>query len=102
MTGVAGTSRVQSELSTVQEVPVCLAVPGRVLAIADGELRMARIAFGEVVKEASLNLVPAAEVGSYVLVHAGMALEVVDEAAAQETLRLFAELAEIERQMDAP
>jgi len=73
-----------------------------VLAIEEGELRMARIAFGEVVKEASLNLVPDAEVGSYVLVHAGMALEVLDEVSALETLRVFAELAEVERQMDAP
>ena len=81
---------------------MCLAVPGRVLAIEEGELRMARIAFGEVVKEASLNLVPDAEVGSYVLVHAGMALEVLDEVSALETLRVFAELAEVERQMDAP
>jgi hydrogenase expression/formation protein HypC len=78
---------------------VCLAVPGKVLTIQEGELRMARIAFGDVVKEASLNLLPKAQVGSYVLVHAGMALEILDEASALETLQAFEELREVERQM---
>jgi hydrogenase expression/formation protein HypC len=78
---------------------VCLAVPGKVLTVQEGELRMARIAFGDVVKEASLNLLPQAQVGSYVLVHAGMALEILDEPSALETLQAFAELREVERQM---
>ncbi|HJV23100.1 MAG TPA: HypC/HybG/HupF family hydrogenase formation chaperone [Holophagaceae bacterium] len=61
---------------------MCLAIPGRILDVADDELRTARVAFGEVVKAASLALVPEARVGEYVLVHAGLALEVIDEAAA--------------------
>ena len=52
-----------------------------------------------VTREISLDLTPQAEVGSYVLVHAGFAIEVVDEQFAQETLDLvksFPELADLE------
>ena len=40
---------------------------------------------------ARIDLVPEVEVGEYVLVHAGFALDRMDEAEAQETLRLLAE-----------
>ena len=63
---------------------MCLAVPGRVTAIASDPLRTARIAFGSVVKEASLALLPEAEVGDWVIVHAGVGLQVLDEVAAAE------------------
>jgi hydrogenase expression/formation protein HypC len=66
---------------------MCLAVPGKVLNIAgEGVLRTGRVSFGGVVKEVNLAYVPQAEVGSYVLVHAGFAISVVDESAAVETL----------------
>jgi hydrogenase expression/formation protein HypC len=66
---------------------MCLAVPGKVLTIGEDALRMSRVAFGPVVKEVSLALVPDVAVGQYVVIHAGMALEVVDEEAAEQTLR---------------
>ncbi len=78
---------------------MCLAVPGRVLEISDNELRMARVAFGSVVKEASLSLLPHAKPGDFVIVHAGLALEIIDEQSAQETLDAFAELEDVERRM---
>lgn len=72
---------------------MCLGVPGRVLSFEDGDLRMGRVAFGQVVKEISLAFVPDAKVGEYVVVHAGMALEVIDEEAAQ---RVFAVLRDLD------
>lgn len=78
---------------------MCLAIPGKVLSIDESALRMARVAFGAVVKEASLNLLPKAQVGDYVLIHAGMGLQIVDEASAQEVLAAFAELDAVEREM---
>lgn len=66
---------------------MCLAVPGQVLTIGEDALRMSRVAFGPVVKEVSLALVPEVAVGQYVVIHAGMALEILDEATAQQTLR---------------
>ncbi len=72
---------------------MCLGVPGRILSIAEDSLRTARVAFGDVVKEASLAFVPEARPGSYVLVHAGLALEVIDEEAAA---RVFEALRDLE------
>jgi hydrogenase expression/formation protein HypC len=72
---------------------MCLALPGRVLDSGEPPLRLGRVAFGEVVKEVSLALVPGAGAGSYVLVHAGAAIQLVDPESARETWRLLAELA---------
>lgn len=77
---------------------MCLAVPGRVTEIVgSGEARMARVDFSGVSREASLAFVPWAEVGDYVLVHVGFALQTIDEAAARkvfEDLVLLGELGE--------
>jgi hydrogenase expression/formation protein HypC len=71
---------------------MCLAIPGKVLAIEENDLRIARVEFGGIVKEASLACVPEARPGDYVLVHAGFAISRVDEEQAQ---RVFAYLKEI-------
>jgi hydrogenase expression/formation protein HypC len=70
---------------------MCLAVPGKVLEI-DGDT--ARVDFGGITREANVVLVPEAVVDNYVLVHAGFAIQVLNEAEAEETLSLFRELAE--------
>lgn len=68
---------------------MCLGIPGRVLAVAEGPLRLGRVAFGPVVKEVALAFVPEAAVGDYVLVHAGTALEVIDPEAARQVFELI-------------
>jgi len=73
---------------------MCLAIPGRVLSIADDALRSARVDFGGVIKSISLALLLEARVGDHVLVHAGLGLQVLDEAAAHD---VFAAVAELER-----
>jgi hydrogenase expression/formation protein HypC len=77
---------------------MCLAVPGRVIAIeGDEELRTARVDFGGVTREASLCFVPETEVGDYVLVHVGFAITRVDEDVARETLEALRAIDELER-----
>ena len=73
---------------------MCLAVPGKVLTILgdDPLMRVARVDFGGIVKEISLAYTPEAAVGSYVLVHVGFSITVIDEA---EAARVFADLARI-------
>lgn len=71
---------------------MCLALPARVMALREGNL--ATVDVGGVRKEISLGLVEDVEVGAYVLVHVGYALCRIDEEDAQETLAMFAELAE--------
>lgn len=81
---------------------MCLAVPARIVSI-QGE--MAVVEVGGVTRTISLALTPEAQVGQYVILHAGFALNVLDEAEAQETLRLFArmeELAAAEREENSP
>mgnify|MGYP000955715644 CR=1 FL=1 len=67
---------------------MCLAVPGEVLSVGDDALRTARVSFSGVVKEVALMFVPEADVGAWVLVHAGFAIATVSEAHAQEVLQL--------------
>ena len=68
---------------------MCLALPMRITAV-DGPL--ATIATAGLEQRASLMLVPEAKVGDYVLVHAGFAITVLDEAEANETLDLLREI----------
>ncbi|MEZ5143694.1 MAG: HypC/HybG/HupF family hydrogenase formation chaperone [Acidimicrobiales bacterium] len=72
---------------------MCLAVPGRVEEVWDADgTRMARVDFGGVHKEVCLAYVPEVEVGDYTIVHVGVALTRLDEAAARQTLALFDEV----------
>lgn len=71
---------------------MCLAVPGQLLEIQgeDALTRQGRVAFAGVIKQANLAYVPEARVGDYVLVHAGFAITVIDEAEALKTLEYLA------------
>jgi hydrogenase expression/formation protein HypC len=72
---------------------MCLGIPGKVIEISDeGELRMARVDFGGVRKEACLAYVPEVQVGDYVIVHVGFAISRVDEAEALKTLEILDEM----------
>ena len=64
---------------------MCLAVPGKILSTSgdDALTRTARVSFGGVIKEVCLAYLPDARVDDYVIVHAGFALSVVDEAEAR-------------------
>jgi hydrogenase expression/formation protein HypC len=78
---------------------MCLAVPGRVIAIdSAGELRTARVDFGGVTRDACLAFVPEVEVGDYVLVHVGFAIAQIDEEAARLVLEALQQIGEL----DAP
>ncbi|MDJ0688423.1 MAG: HypC/HybG/HupF family hydrogenase formation chaperone [Xenococcaceae cyanobacterium MO_188.B32] len=69
---------------------MCLAVPGEIIAILDGEpnslWRMGRVSFGGIIKEVSLAYVPEAQIGDYVIVHVGFALSIISPDEAEKTL----------------
>lgn len=67
---------------------MCLAIPGKVLAIDDADplMRSGKVSFDGLVNQVSFALLPQAAVGGYVIVHAGFAISIVDEAAAKRTL----------------
>ena len=69
---------------------MCLAIPAQVVLV--GENRMAQVDIHGVTRTVSLDLVPDAEVGSWVLVHAGFAIQVVDEQFAAESWEIILEM----------
>jgi hydrogenase expression/formation protein HypC len=66
---------------------MCLAIPGKVKKIFDDHT--AEIEIGGIVKNASLDLIPRVVVGDYVLLHAGFAIEVIDQEKALEIFRAW-------------
>lgn len=76
---------------------MCLAIPGKVLEFHEKDgLRMSRVDFGGVQREACLEYLPEAQVGDYVLVHAGFAISRVDADEAARTLETIAELGRLD------
>ena len=72
---------------------MCLAVPGKISAI-DGKTGMIDYG-GGLTRKAALDFLPGAKVGDYVLVHAGYAISRLDDAEAEETLKLIREMGEL-------
>jgi hydrogenase expression/formation protein HypC len=66
---------------------MCLAVPGKITKITGDQ---AEIDFGGTMKTANVSMVDA-KVGDWAVVHAGFAIELMDEEEAQETLKLWNE-----------
>ncbi len=75
---------------------MCLAVPGKIESI-DGD--NAKIDFGGVTRKANISLVDA-EVGDYVIVHAGYAIEQLDEEEAKKSLDAWDQVIEAQQQME--
>lgn len=83
---------------------MCLAIPGKIKSIEyhyDGLVRMAKVQFGGITKEASLEMVPAAKEGDYVLVHVGVAISIVNEEEAMLTFKYLEEIGEIDELAEA-
>ena len=80
---------------------MCLAVPGKLLSITgdDPLARTGKVSFGGILKEVNLTCVPEAKVGDYVIVHAGLAISVLDEEEAARTLEYLQEIQEINDRM---
>jgi hydrogenase expression/formation protein HypC len=75
---------------------VCLGIPGKILESFDSQgLRMAKVQFGGIVRDACLQYVPEAQVGDYVVVHVGFAISRIDEEEAARTYRLLEELGQL-------
>ena len=73
---------------------MCLAVPGQLLSVEGNDplTRQGRVSFAGLVKQANLAYVPDVKIGDYVLVHAGFAIAVIDQAEALKTLEYLGEL----------
>jgi hydrogenase expression/formation protein HypC len=77
---------------------MCLAVPAQVLSIEGHE---ADVDFGGVRRRISVVLTPEVQVGDYVIIHTGFAINVLDQEEAAETLKLWQELEEFNAQLES-
>ena len=76
---------------------MCLAIPGKILDLEQtGESRLARVEFGGITRKVSLDLVPEAGVGDYVIVHVGFAISKLDEEEAHRTLELLEQMSALQ------
>lgn len=81
---------------------MCLAIPGKVLEeFEQNGMRMAKVQFGGIVREASLDYTPDAKIGDYVLVHVGFAISKVDAEEAARTYELLEQMDQL-TELDAP
>ncbi|AEY87245.1 [NiFe] hydrogenase expression/formation protein [Streptomyces hygroscopicus subsp. jinggangensis 5008] len=78
---------------------MCLAVPGKVVSIDHrADPLTGLIDFGGVQKQACLEYLPDIQVGEYVIVHVGFALQRLDEESARASLELFGQLGLLEEE----
>ena len=85
---------------------MCLAIPGKVIELHENDgVRMSKIDFGGITREACLEYLPETQLGDYVLVHVGFAISRVDPEEAARTYQYLAEmdqLGEIESGDEVP
>jgi hydrogenase expression/formation protein HypC len=78
---------------------MCLAVPGKIVDIYETDgLRMGKIDFGGVQREACLEYVPEARVGEYTVIHVGFAISRLSEEEAMASLEILQQMADLEEE----
>ena len=79
---------------------MCLGVPGKIVDVYEKSgLKMAKVDFGGVFREACLSYVPEASVGEYCIIHVGFAISLLSEKDAMETLELLKEMGTFEEEL---
>lgn len=79
---------------------MCLGVPGKLIEIYEtNRLRMGKVDFGGVMREACLEYLPDVKVGDYVIIHVGFAISQLSEKEAAETLSILREISDINAEL---
>jgi hydrogenase expression/formation protein HypC len=72
---------------------MCLGIPAKIIELYETNgMKMAKVDFGGVVKEACMEYLPEARLGDYTIVHVGFGLSILDEQEAMETLDLLKQI----------
>jgi hydrogenase expression/formation protein HypC len=81
---------------------MCLAIPGKIVEIVDEENSLAKVEVGGVRRNVNIGMLDkdTTRVGDYVLIHVGFAMSKVDEAEAEETLRLLKEMGQYQEELE--
>jgi len=73
---------------------MCLGIPGKIISIYEEQsTKMAKVDFGGVTREVCIEVIPETKPGDWTIIHAGFALNILDEAEALETLEILSEMA---------
>ena len=83
---------------------MCLAVPGKILSVVgdDPLERTGRVSFGGIIKEVNLAYTPEAVPGNYVIVNVGFALNILDEAEANQVFDYLRQMDELDELREEP
>jgi hydrogenase expression/formation protein HypC len=80
---------------------MCLGVPGKIVEIHEvGGLKMGKVDFGGVTREACLAYVPDAQVGDYTVIHVGFAISRLSEEEARASLETLREMVNLEEELE--
>jgi hydrogenase expression/formation protein HypC len=82
---------------------MCLAIPGKIIEITnqlDDVFRMAKVDFDGIQKEINLYMVPEANIGDYVMVHVGVAISIIDEVEAGQTMSFLKQMGEYDAELE--
>lgn len=72
---------------------MCLGIPGKVIELYQANnMKMGKVDFGGVVKEACMEYLPEIQVGDYTIIHVGFGISRLDEKEARETLELLQQM----------
>jgi hydrogenase expression/formation protein HypC len=72
---------------------MCLGIPAKVIDLYETNgMKMARVDFGGVLKEACMEYLPEVKVGDYTIIHVGFGLSILDEQEAMETMELLKQI----------
>ena len=72
---------------------MCLGTPAKVLELYEKNgMKMGKVDFGGVIKEACLEYVPEVKVGDFTIIHVGFAISILDEEEARETMQLIKQI----------
>ncbi|MGD9015675.1 MAG: HypC/HybG/HupF family hydrogenase formation chaperone [Candidatus Omnitrophota bacterium] len=74
------------KLLHTKKLKMCLGIP---MKVAKKEDRFAWVKTGRLMRQVNIEMVPRVKLGDYVIVHAGFAIEVIDQEAARHTLSLL-------------
>lgn len=72
---------------------MCLGIPAKVIELFEvNGMKMAKVDFGGVIKEACMEYLPEVKVGDFTIVHVGFGLSILDEKEAVETMELLKQI----------
>ena len=81
---------------------MCLAIPGKIISLDDHDpvMRTGKVNFGGAIKQVNLALTPEAKIDDYVIVHAGFAINIIDEKEALKVFEYIEEMGQLDSGQD--